>query len=195
MEQFIPIIGDISGAAIDLLYALDFKNNRLVQFDQDGKFIRSIGGLGRGPGDFLSPQQNIFTTNNHMYIADNYGQRLQLFDLTGKYIRSISNASAEGGLFSIGKRGLILSAPAAIDTTPMSYKILIQDSLGNDIGKMGRISKMMEDFLKKDEDNFTREKYIILLQMRIPKIYTVFFGFIPLFKDMIMTWRSLKKSN
>ena len=64
----------------------------LYVFDMNGHFIRKIGRIGQGPGDYV--QLTDFTVdkdNNIIYVLDSYINRINKYDLnTGKFIHSIN---------------------------------------------------------------------------------------------------------
>lgn len=172
---FIPWTTSITEGTLNTFYVLDFSNNRIVQFAENGNFIKSISGPGSGPGELLRPNENIYNSGKNIYVSDNYGLLLHLFDLQGNYVRTIANASVEGGMFSIGKKGIILSTPTIMDDTIMKYKILIQDSLGNDIDKIGSISDYDNFIFKNVRENFyERELYYIVANEKVDHIWCVF---------------------
>ena len=46
----------------------------IFMFSPDGKFIRKIAGIGKGPGELEDPNRNIFVDdkNDRLYVTDNY---------------------------------------------------------------------------------------------------------------------------
>ncbi len=173
-DRFIPFITNLSQGLDSTFYVFDFKNSRLVHFTHDGKYLRFIGGPGSGPGEFINPNQYVFQTDQYIYIPDYGGVQLHLFDRHGRYIRTIKNASAGGGRFSIGIDGMIFSTPTDSDDPELKYMILIQDSLGNEIKKIGLIGP--NDFLKKriKGSYYDRERYFVIAGRRKDYLWCVF---------------------
>ena len=66
--------------------------NSLYVFDREGRFIRKIGGVGQGPGEYISIDDfAIDRENKTVYIKDGRLPRIHKYDLlTGKFIQSIS---------------------------------------------------------------------------------------------------------
>ncbi|MEX0607870.1 MAG: hypothetical protein WD158_00425 [Balneolaceae bacterium] len=60
------------------LFVYDIGHGKIIEIGQDKKVVREFGRAGRGPGEFLLVN-NIFLTEDHLYIVDN----VQL--LTHKY--------------------------------------------------------------------------------------------------------------
>lgn len=63
------------------------KNDRVVKFSKDGKFIKAWGNHGSGPGEFDQPHDiSIGGSQNQVYVADRSNSRVQIFDLDGNFI-------------------------------------------------------------------------------------------------------------
>ncbi len=63
------------------------KNDRVVKFSKDGKFIKTWGHHGSGPGEFDQPHDiSIGGSQGHVFVADRSNSRVQIFDLDGNFI-------------------------------------------------------------------------------------------------------------
>src|SRR5579862_8855164 len=63
------------------------KNDRVVKFSSDGKFIKTWGHHGSGPGEFDQPHDiSIGGSQNRVYVADRSNSRVQIFDQEGNFI-------------------------------------------------------------------------------------------------------------
>jgi sugar lactone lactonase YvrE len=63
------------------------KNDRVVKFSKDGRFIKTWGHHGTGPGEFDQPHDiSIGGSEDHVFIADRSNSRVQIFDQDGKFI-------------------------------------------------------------------------------------------------------------
>ena len=65
------------------VYVADTYNNRIQVFDQNGSFIRKIGGLEPGIGayQFYHPRGiNFEPRSGALYVADTYNNRIMKFD-------------------------------------------------------------------------------------------------------------------
>jgi DNA-binding beta-propeller fold protein YncE len=60
--------------------------SRISQFSSDGKFIRSWGRLGSGPGEFKTPHALAYDAQGRLYVADRGNNRVQVFDQEGKFV-------------------------------------------------------------------------------------------------------------
>jgi DNA-binding beta-propeller fold protein YncE len=63
------------------------KNDRVVKFSKDGKFIKAWGHHGSGPGEFDQPHDiSIGGSEGRVYVADRGNSRVQIFDQNGNFI-------------------------------------------------------------------------------------------------------------
>lgn len=59
------------------------------QFSADGSYIRSFGGAGQGPGEFVSPAYVGFRGDT-VWITDSGQRRVVFYDRDGTYVRTVS---------------------------------------------------------------------------------------------------------
>ncbi len=79
------------GVAVDReqkLYVTDAMDYRLKKIDIQGRLLNSVGGRGRGPGQFLAPR-NLVWFDGRLYVSDQYVPGLQVFDEELRYRRRI----------------------------------------------------------------------------------------------------------
>ena len=62
---------------------------RVLKFDKNGKFIKSWGGKGSGPGQFQVAHGIAIDGKGLVWVADRENQRIQLFDQDGKFVREV----------------------------------------------------------------------------------------------------------
>jgi len=55
-------------------------------YDRDGGFVRTLGGSGSGPGEFLNPDQVVVTEGDTVAVWDNTTLRTTRFDPAGEFI-------------------------------------------------------------------------------------------------------------
>jgi len=89
------LIGGISKirACDQHIYILDNRIAKsLLVFDMNGRFIRRIGAVGGGPGEFVEPSDfTIDTKNKTIFILDEPSQRINKYSLvSGGFINSIN---------------------------------------------------------------------------------------------------------
>lgn len=54
--------------------------DRLVRYSKDGRFIRSYGTQGSGPGEFMGPHSLAYDSRGRLFVADRSNNRIEIFD-------------------------------------------------------------------------------------------------------------------
>lgn len=85
------------------IYVVDEKSYEIRKYDKTGKYIKSIGRVGNGPGEFKDIKNFIVDENDNLFIFDQLLSRLSIFDKSGKYLESKKISVALGGSNIIGK--------------------------------------------------------------------------------------------
>ena len=73
------------------IYVLDSRIAKsLFVFDMNGHFIRKIGGLGNGPGEYNSLEDFTLDTENGFIFLLDFGKRVHKYHLNGTFIQTIT---------------------------------------------------------------------------------------------------------
>ncbi len=62
------------------------KNNRVVHFTKDGKFVKEWGRKGSGPGEISEPHTIAMDSRGRLFVGDRENNRIQIFDQSGKFL-------------------------------------------------------------------------------------------------------------
>ncbi len=68
-------LGELSGVAVDSwgnVYVSDFSAARIWLFDSRGRFVRSLGRQGQGPGEYRAPTGIAIDSSERLYVRDTY---------------------------------------------------------------------------------------------------------------------------
>ena len=87
---------------------------RISVFDRNGKFLRTIGRTGTGPGEFRTPHAMVFDSQGRLIVADRHNHRIQILTKEGKFIREYREFSRVSGL-AIDKADNIYAADSESD--------------------------------------------------------------------------------
>lgn len=71
------------------LYVLNYKTCEIKKFNSQGKFLKTFGKKGNGPGEFLKAWQ-MFIFRNRLYISDYDTRQYSIFNLDGEFINRLS---------------------------------------------------------------------------------------------------------
>lgn len=77
----------------DLIVVTDSEQtDRILVFDKNGRFIRRIGAVGQGPGEYVGiADSSIDFDKKEVYLFDSSNSRINRYDLlSGKFIKSVS---------------------------------------------------------------------------------------------------------
>src|SRR5260370_12148909 len=71
---------------------------RISVFDRNGKFLRTIGKTGTGPGEFRTPHAVEFDSEGRLIVADPHNHRIHILTTHGKYLSEYREVSRASGL-------------------------------------------------------------------------------------------------
>lgn len=89
--------------------------SRIVKFSKDGKFIKTFGKWGSGPGEFRTPHSIAFDSRGRLFVADRGNVRIQIFDQEGKFLEEWKQFSRLSGIF-IDKNDILYGADSESST-------------------------------------------------------------------------------
>jgi hypothetical protein len=75
------------------------KNNRIVKFSKDGKFITSWGMTGTAPGEIREPHTIAMDSRGRLFVGDRENNRIQIFDQDGKLLDIWRQFGRPSGIF------------------------------------------------------------------------------------------------
>jgi sugar lactone lactonase YvrE len=91
-------------------------NARIVKFSADGKFIKTWGKKGSGPGEFKLPHTLAMDSAGRLFVGDRPNNRIQIFDQDGKFLDEWKQFGRPSGLF-IDKNDILYVADSESNTT------------------------------------------------------------------------------
>jgi len=88
-NYFFYVVKDVAVDAKSNIYVVDARNYRIQKFDQNGKYLQTIGRQGQGPGEFQRPVRMLLDDlTGNIYVRD-VPINLHIFDNSGNYVRTI----------------------------------------------------------------------------------------------------------
>ncbi len=75
----------------DVFVSDGYVNSRVVHYDKNGKFVKTWGRLGTGPGEFSLPHGIASDSRGRLYVVDRNNARVQVFDASGRYVTEWRN--------------------------------------------------------------------------------------------------------
>lgn len=135
------------------IYVSDgYGNSRVVKYDKNGRFIKSVGTRGTQPYQFNTPHSIASDAKGNIYVADRGNRRIQVFD-TELVLRAIYDQVGAPWAVCItpGPHQYLYSsnsnpnnsAPAVSAVTGEVYKMELDGTI---LGKFGKSGKLAGDF-------------------------------------------------
>jgi sugar lactone lactonase YvrE len=90
-------------------------NMRIVKYAKDGRFIKSWGKPGSGPGELNVPHGIAFDSQGRLFVADRGNNRLQIFDQDGKLLGEWKHFSRVSGIY-IDRNDVLYAADSESNT-------------------------------------------------------------------------------
>ena len=138
----------------------DFGNNCLYFFDENGVFIRKIGRMGQGPGEFLGPRPFEFDREGRIYVYEDFNRRMNILSKEGKYISSFRIINPNYTRFSTF--WITNNKEILVNLERSSYFITVFNETGKVLRYIGpvpeetnnpQLSRFNEAFIFSDEHN------------------------------------------
>jgi DNA-binding beta-propeller fold protein YncE len=135
-------------AAGNIFVADGLGNARIAKFDKDGKFVKSWGKRGTGPGEFANVRSIALDAQGNVYAADGGNRRIQVFDNNGSFKTSFTNVgNAQAVCITKGANPVLYvsnsNPPDDIDRDGEIYKMKLDGTI---TGKFGRAGKLPGEF-------------------------------------------------
>jgi DNA-binding beta-propeller fold protein YncE len=134
-------------AAGNIFVADGYGNARIAKFDRDGRYLKSWGGRGTGPGQFDLPLGIATDARGNVYVADRGNRRIQVFDNEGIFQRQIANVGAPLAIcISPGAHQYLYSSNSNETNSMEGGEIYRLELDGTVLGKFGTAGKLLKEF-------------------------------------------------
>lgn len=85
------LFGRVSALEVDTagrLYVLEGQAKEIRVFDRDGRYVRTVGRQGGGPGEFNEPIGMAWSPDGHLWVIDPENNRISVIDTAGTFVTS-----------------------------------------------------------------------------------------------------------
>ncbi len=140
---------DVAWDAAGNIFVSDgYANARVAKFDKNGKFIKSWGATGAGPGQFNIPASIAVDAKGMVYVADMGNNRIQVFDNDGTYKTEFKNVGAPRAIcISPGANQFLFSSNSNPTEDPfLNGEIYKMQLDGTVIGRFGKAGHQYKEF-------------------------------------------------
>jgi YD repeat-containing protein len=131
------------GLAVDSsgnVWVADFGNNRVEEFNSEGKYLKTIVSKGEvegsGEGQFKRPVDLAFSGGN-LYVTDNGNERVDEFSSAGTYLKKFGESGTGNGQFN---------EPKGIATDPRTGNLYVADGANKRVQEFTPEGKFIDKF-------------------------------------------------
>jgi len=117
------------------------RNDRIVKFSKDGKFIKTWGKRGAAPGEIREPHSLALDSQGRLFVADRENNRIQIFDQDGRFLDQWTQFGRPSGLFITKDDTLYVADSESFGVDQPGWKKGIR--VGS--AKTGKITAFIED--------------------------------------------------
>jgi hypothetical protein len=134
-------------AAGNIFVSDGYGNSRIAKFDRNGRFLKSWGTRGTGPGQFDTPLSLASDAQGNMYVADHGNHRIQVFDGEGTFKTEIANVGAPWAIcVSPGAHQYLYSSNSNDPSNLDHGEIYRMELDGKVLGRFGSAGKLPKQF-------------------------------------------------
>ena len=121
------------------------KNNRVVRFTKDGKYVTEWGKKGSGRGEISEPHTIAMDSRGRLFVGDRENNRIQIFDQDGRYLDEWRQFGRPSGIF-ITKDDTIYVADSESGPDTGALELMgIKKGIRIGSAKDGRVFAFIED--------------------------------------------------
>jgi len=120
-EYMFSQVRDIAVDDAGNIYVLDIKEANVKKFSKDGKYIKSIGKKGQGPGEIGMPAFITISKQNEIVVEDPLSRRFAFFSFDGDFIKNLSFAKMSLVQIECDKEGNIIGG--TVDVEKQVYEV------------------------------------------------------------------------
>ena len=139
---------DVAWDAQGNIYVADgYGNSRIAKFDPNGKYLKSWGSRGSGPGQFNIPHTMAIDAQGLVYVGDRANNRIQVFDAEGTFKAQFVNVGAPSAIcITPGPRQFLYASNSNPSTSMDNGEIYKMSLDGKILGKFGTAGKLLKEF-------------------------------------------------
>jgi hypothetical protein len=156
-----------------------YGNSRVVKYDKNGRFVKSVGTRGSAPGQLNLPHTIAMDAKGNVYVGDRSNSRIEVFDNNLEFKAIYDQVGAPWALcITPGAHQYLYSSNSNPDTNDsqtmaVTGEIYKMELDGTVLGKFGKAGKKLGEFSTVHEIDCRSENELIVSEItawRVQKI-------------------------
>ena len=157
---------DVAFAANGDFYVSDgYGNSRVMKYSKEGRFLKTWGKKGTGPGEFNTSHAIVVDAKGLVYVGDRENKRIQVFDPEGGFLREWTQLGSPWGLEMTADQHIFMSDGYANRVVKVDLEGRLLGTLGSPGKLPGQFSYAHHLCLGKDGSLYVAE----ILNWRVQK--------------------------
>jgi hypothetical protein len=158
-------------AAGNIFISDGYGNSRVVKYDKDGRFLKSIGTKGSAPGQLNLPHTIAADAKGNIYVGDRSNSRIQVFDNDLEFKAVYDNVGAPWAVcITPGPHQYLYSSNSNPDnnnaqTMAVTGEIYKMELDGTILGKFGKAGKQPGEFSTVHEIDCRNENELLVSEI------------------------------
>ena len=171
---------DVAWDATGNIFVSDgYGNSRVVKYDKNGRFVKSVGTRGSAPGQLNLPHTIAMDAKGNVYVGDRSNSRIEVFDNNLEFKAIYDQVGAPWALcITPGAHQYLYSSNSNPDTNDsqtmaVTGEIYKMELDGTVLGKFGKAGKKLGEFSTVHEIDCRSENELIVSEItawRVQKI-------------------------
>jgi DNA-binding beta-propeller fold protein YncE len=121
------------------------KNNRVVRFTKDGRYVKEWGRKGSGRGELSEPHTIAMDSRGRLFVGDRENNRIQIFDQDGRFLDEWRQFGRPSGIF-ISRDDTIYVADSESGPDTGAHELMgIKKGIRIGSAKDGTVTAFIED--------------------------------------------------
>jgi hypothetical protein len=120
------------------IYVLDYKDAHIKVFDASGKYLRTIGRKGQGPGEIEAPRSVSINRDAGELAVIQTSRRMSFFKLDGTFLRHLSFKEIWALYGGVDSQGRIYITEGIIDEKDPRYEVKMLGPDGSLLAKLAQ---------------------------------------------------------
>ena len=132
-------------------YISDFKENHIKIFDKTGRYLRTVGRPGQGPGEFDGIMGlSIVSATGELAVCDVLKRQLSYFKTNGAFLRALPFEESRISYTRLDSKGNIYAGQTFVDTetSRWEFRLVVLDNEGKLIQVLSRAPQLEPNVIR-----------------------------------------------